>query len=150
MKRSFVVLLLLLTTLTSCMAPTPTAIAPTKPAATDPAITDSPAVSALISPADAKAALDAGTLDGRKVVLVDVRTAEEFAEKRIPGSVLLPVDDITGTTALSVAGKEDAVIVYCRSGRRSAIAAGSLIALGYKRVYDLGGIQDWPYDTISG
>jgi rhodanese-related sulfurtransferase len=46
--------------------------------------------------------------------------------------------------------KEAKIVVYCRSGRRSAEAAKVLKELGYKNVYDLGGINSWPYETISG
>lgn len=45
--------------------------------------------------------------------------------------------------------KEAVLIVYCRSGRRSKAAAEKLIDLGYENVYDMGGIIDWPYDTVS-
>jgi rhodanese-related sulfurtransferase len=40
--------------------------------------------------------------------------------------------------------------VYCRTGRRSAIAAETLTGMGYTQVFDLGGIQSWPYDTVKG
>lgn len=85
-----------------------------------------------------------------KVVLLDVRTAEEFAEMRIPNSQLLPYDEIIDRQSELPADKNTPIIVYCRTGRRSELAALSLLELGYTSVYDLGGIQDWPYETISG
>lgn len=85
-----------------------------------------------------------------KIVLLDVRTAEEYAEKRIPNSQLLPYDEIFNRESELPADKNTPIIVYCRTGRRSEIAAQSLLKLGFTAVYDLGGIQDWPYETISG
>ena len=103
---------------------------------------------ALIGP---KAARD--LLAGNKdAILIDVRTLEEFVAGRIAGSVLLPYDQITAASAAATIGpnKERTVIVYCRTGRRSEIAAATLAALGYRKVLDLGGIGSWPYGTISG
>ncbi|MHB1315170.1 MAG: rhodanese-like domain-containing protein [Christensenellales bacterium] len=85
------------------------------------------------------------------VLLVDVRTPEEYAEGHIPGSILLPSEEITkGNFASVLPDKEAVTIVYCRSGRRSAIAAAELAKAGYTNVYDLGGIIDWPYETVTG
>ncbi len=90
---------------------------------------------------EAKALLDKGG-----AVLLDVRTKEEFAEGRIPGALLLPYDEIDAeTAAAAIPSKSTEVIVYCRSGRRSAIAAKALMDLGYERVRDLGGINAWTY-----
>jgi rhodanese-related sulfurtransferase len=97
-----------------------------------------------------KAARDLLAKD-KNAILVDVRTLEEFVAGRIPASVLLPYDQIDATTAAKTIGPKDrAVIVYCRSGRRSQIAAAALKSLGYSRVYDLGSIGAWPYGTIQG
>lgn len=76
-------------------------------------------------------------------VLLDVRTPEEFAEGHIGGSVLLPYDEVEQKAAGMLPEKEKAIIVYCRSGRRSAIAADALRGLGYKDVKDFGGISRW-------
>lgn len=103
--------------------------------------------SALMSPAQAKAVMD----EGRPHVLLDVRTRDEHLDRRIPGSVLLPYTLITAESAARlIPAKDSLVIVYCRSGRRSAIAASSLRNLGYTQVFDLGGINAWPYPTESG
>jgi phage shock protein E len=83
------------------------------------------------------------------VVLLDVRTQEEYDEGHIEGAELLPYDAITAESAGLPADKDAALIIYCRSGRRSAIAAQTLSELGYTRVYDLGGIQDWPYEIVK-
>lgn len=100
----------------------------------------------IISPKDALKMME----QDEKAILLDVRTPEEYREKRIPGSVLVPDYDIRDKIAGVVPDKGTKIIVYCRSGRRSAAAVQTLNELGYKNVYDLGGIIDWPYDTTSG
>ncbi len=82
-----------------------------------------------------------------KAVLIDVRTPEEFRVVRIPGSVLIPDYEIKDKIATVVPDKDTTVIIYCRSGNRSRSAAKTLIDMGYTKVFDLGGIIDWPYDT---
>jgi rhodanese-related sulfurtransferase len=82
-------------------------------------------------------------------VLLDVRTAEEFMQTRIAGAILIPVQEIRNRAAAGLPDKNAVILVYCRSGNRSANAAMELIAMGYKNVYDFGGIADWPYDTIK-
>ena len=77
-------------------------------------------------------------------LILDVRTEEEFKEGHIPGAVLMPYDEIDHES-LSV-GKDKPILIYCRSGRRSAIAAQEFIDLGYSRIFDFGGIIDWPYE----
>ena len=84
---------------------------------------------------------------GDPVVLLDVRTAEEFAEGHIPGAVCLPVEAIGRTAPAELPDKSAEILVYCRSGSRSAKAARKLTGLGYTHVADFGGIQDWPYET---
>lgn len=89
-------------------------------------------------------------LDSKKdLILLDVRTKEEFAESHIPGSILLPYDEINSQSSKILPNKEKTILIYCRSGRRSAIAAESLVKLGYKNVFDMGGIIDWPYEVIK-
>ena len=75
-------------------------------------------------------------------VLLDVRTPEEFAEAYWR-SVLLPYDQVEQKAASLLPDKDKPIIVYCRSGRRSAIAAVTLRGLGYKDVKDFGGISRW-------
>ena len=76
-------------------------------------------------------------------ILLDVRTQEEYDEDHIPGAVLLPYDKIAEQAAVVLPDKEKEIIVYCRSGRRSAIAAETLVKLGYMQVADFGGISRW-------
>lgn len=86
-----------------------------------------------------------------EVVVLDVRTPEEYAERHIVNARLLTLDTIGEATAARVApNKEAPVLVYCRTGVRSAEAARKLEALGYREIYDFGGIMGWPYATIDG
>ncbi|MEZ4669234.1 MAG: rhodanese-like domain-containing protein [Anaerolineae bacterium] len=73
--------------------------------------------------------------------LIDVRTPEEFATGHIHGAVNIPVDEIA--SRLSEVPQGQPVVVYCRSGNRSAQAAQILAQNGYSSIYDLGGIIDW-------
>ncbi len=75
------------------------------------------------------------------VLLLDVRTIEEYADGHIPGSVLKPYDEIAASFAEADTSRP--IAVYCRSGRRSAIAVETLLAMGYTNVSDLGGITGW-------
>jgi Rhodanese-like domain. len=86
----------------------------------------------------------------KDVILVDVRTPEEHRQKRIPGSILLPDYELKSRAEEVLPDKDAKIVVYCRSGRRSAEAAKVLKEMGYKNVYDLGGIIDSPYETESG
>lgn len=97
-----------------------------------------------LTPEEAKARLD----EGEDIVLLDVRTQEEFDAGHIPGAVCLPHDTITEDHPLPY-DKEAEILVYCRSGRRSALAAEKLAELGYENVADFGGILDWPYGTTG-
>ena len=83
-------------------------------------------------------------------ILLDVRTEEEYKELRIPGSVLIPVAELPDR--LSELPKDPAkpIVIYCRSGNRSATAAGILVKAGFPVVYDMGGIIDWPFETEKG
>ncbi len=97
-----------------------------------------------ITPQEAKEKMDAG----EDYILLDVRTEEEFAEQRIEGAILIPDYEIANRAEEELTDKDATILVYCRSGRRSALAAKDLAAMGYTHVYDFGGIIDWPYETI--
>jgi rhodanese-related sulfurtransferase len=79
---------------------------------------------------------------GDDLILLDVRTPEEWAAGHIEGATLIPLDDL-GTRAASELPKDAAIIVYCRSGNRSAEAASYLVNAGYTNVSDMGGILGW-------
>ena len=94
-----------------------------------------------ISPEEAQKRLKSG----EDVILLDVRTPGEYAENHIPGSVLIPVDELEKCAETELPDKSKVLFVYCRSGNRSTAASNILTELGYKKVYNLGGIIDWPY-----
>ncbi|PKM70216.1 MAG: rhodanese-like domain-containing protein [Firmicutes bacterium HGW-Firmicutes-19] len=83
------------------------------------------------------------------VILLDVRTIGENKEIRIPGSLLIPLDTLKAQAASLLTDKDAKIIIYCRSGNRSKDAADILIGLGYRNIFDMGGIIDWPYETES-
>ena len=85
-------------------------------------------------------------MDSQDVIVLDVREQDEFAAGHISGAILLPVGTITKETAAAVIPKKDSVVlVYCRSGNRSKTASQVLADLGYRNVYEFGGIKTWPY-----
>jgi len=81
-------------------------------------------------------------------ILLDVRTTEEFEEQHIKGAILIPDYEIGSRAAAELPDKNALILIYCRSGRRSANVARELIKMGYTNVYDFGGIIDWQYDTV--
>ena len=72
----------------------------------------------------------------------------KWNEGYIDKSVLIPLDTVEKTAESIIEDKNKLVLVYCRSGRRSKEAAEILDRLGYKNVYDIGGILDWPFDLV--
>lgn len=88
--------------------------------------------------------------DTTEYILLDVRTPEEFSEQHIPGAILIVDSRISAEAEETLPNKDTPILVYCRSGRRSAGAAKQLVSMGYTQVYDFGGIIDWPYETVSG
>ena len=100
-----------------------------------------------INAEEAKARLDQ---EGDKIILVDVRTSAEYSEAHIEKAILLPVDTIGKNASSIIPDLEAVYFVYCRTGSRSAAASAQLVQMGYRNIYDLGGIRDWPYGTVSG
>ena len=87
---------------------------------------------------------------GEDLVVVDVRTQEEYDAGHIPGAVLVPNEEIGDPVPDQLREDLDQpLLLYCRSGRRSKEAAEKLAALGYTQVYEFGGIQDWPYEVVQ-
>ena len=82
-------------------------------------------------------------------VIIDARTEEEFAEGHIENAILIPEYEIAERAEKELPDKEQLILVYCRSGRRSKIASEELVKLGYTNVKEFGGIIDWPYDTVK-
>lgn len=82
-------------------------------------------------------------------IVLDVRTVQEFNEGRIKDAILIPDFEITKRAEKELTNKDKTIFVYCRSGKRSAKAAAELVKMGYKNVYDFGGILDWKYGTVK-
>ena len=97
-----------------------------------------------ISPVEAKKIMH----ENSDIVIVDVREEEEMAEGYIEGAVLIPLDTVESDIENKIQDKDKTILVYCRSGRRSAIACDIMDSLGYKNVYDFGGIIDWPFERV--
>ena len=81
-------------------------------------------------------------------IILDVRTDEEFRESHIAGAILIPNTEIAKQAVSELPDKNSMIFVYCRSGVRSASAAKTLVRQGYTQVYDIGGIINWPYETV--
>ena len=80
-------------------------------------------------------------------IILDVRTQEEYDQGHIPGAILIPNTEIEEKAEGVLTDKNQLILVYCRSGRRSKIAAEALAELGYTNIKEFGGIIDWPYEV---
>lgn len=82
-------------------------------------------------------------------IIIDARTDEEFNEGHIEGAILIPEYEIGERAENELPNKDQLILVYCRSGRRSKIAAQALADLGYTNVKEFGGIIDWQYEIVK-
>ena len=98
-----------------------------------------------ISGAEAKALMDSES----GYIIIDARTQEEYDQGHIPGAILIPEYEIADRAEKELPDKAQLILVYCRSGRRSKIAAEELVKLGYTNVKEFGGIIDWEYETTK-
>ena len=80
-------------------------------------------------------------------IILDVREQEEYNQGHIPGAILIPYTEIKAKAETVLTDKDQLILVYCRSGRRSKIAAEALVELGYTNIKEFGGIIDWPYEV---
>ena len=80
-------------------------------------------------------------------IILDVRTQEEYDEGHIPGATQISHEEIAEKAEGVLTDKEQLILVYCRSGRRSKIAVEALVELGYTNIKEFGGIIDWPYEV---
>ena len=80
-------------------------------------------------------------------IILDVRTQEEYDQGHIPGAILIPDNRIDADAEKVLTDKNQLILVYCRSGRRSKLAAERLVQLGYSNIKEFGGILDWPYEV---
>ena len=98
-----------------------------------------------ISGAEAKALMDSES----GYIIIDARTQEEYDQGHIPGAILVPEYEIADRAEKELLDKNQLILVYCRSGRRSKIAAGELVKLGYTNIKEFGGIIDWEYEIVK-
>ena len=96
-----------------------------------------------ITPEEAKKIMDSG----EEHIILDTREQDEFDEGHIPTAILIPYTEIENKAEEMLPDKDKLILVYCRSGRRSKIAAEALSKLGYTKVKEFGGIIDWPYEV---
>ena len=82
-------------------------------------------------------------------IIVDVRRADEYAQGHIPGAILIPNESITDTPPEELPDKDQTILVYCRTGRRSKEASRKLADMGYVNVYEFGGINDWTGEIVT-
>ena len=98
-----------------------------------------------ISGAEAKALMDSES----GYIIIDAREQDEYDEGHVPGAILIPYGEIADRAENELPDKDQLILVYCRSGRRSKIAAEELVKLGYTNVKEFGGIIDWEYETTK-
>ena len=98
-----------------------------------------------INGAEAKALMDRES----GYIIIDARTQSEYDEGHIPGAILIPEYEIAQRAENELPDKNQLILVYCRSGRRSKIAAEELVKLGYTNVKEFGGIIDWEYEIVK-
>ena len=80
-------------------------------------------------------------------IILDVRTQEEYDQGHIPGAIQISHEEIAEKAEDVLTDKDQLILVYCRSGRRSKMAAEILVDLGYTNIKEFGGILDWPYEV---
>ena len=80
-------------------------------------------------------------------IILDVREQDEYDAGHIPGAIVIPHEEIAEKAEEVLTDKDQLILVYCRSGRRSKIAAEALVELGYTNIKEFGGIIDWPYEV---
>ena len=80
-------------------------------------------------------------------IILDVRTQEEYDQGHIPGAIVISHEEIEEKAEDVLTDKDQLILVYCRSGRRSKLAAEALVELGYTNIKEFGGIIDWPYEV---
>ncbi|HCC07879.1 MAG TPA: rhodanese-like domain-containing protein [Clostridiales bacterium] len=89
--------------------------------------------------------------DNKDIILLDVRTVEEYKEVHIPNSILVTLNEIDEEImSQKVPDKQSIIYTYCRSGIRSKMAYEILYKMGYENVYNIGGINTWSYETQRG
>lgn len=141
MKKSIIAVFLLvfLFSLTSCKEGTD------EPMSENNNIQEEQITYQIISQREAKDIIDSDT----DYIILDVRTQDEYEAGHIPDAICIDHSEISVKAEKILPEKDKLILVYCRSGRRSKIAAQSLVDLGYTNVKEFGGIIDWKYETVT-
>ncbi len=138
--------LILVVAISGCTAkPSEKTEAKTNGAAESGASEEAAAIAERINAETAKKMMEAGG-----VTIVDVRSAAEYADGHVPGAILAPLNELPANAETILPNKDATLLIYCRSGNRSAQAVNVLRQLGYTRLYDFGGIMSWPYEIEKG
>ena len=85
-----------------------------------------------------------------KYIILDVRTAEEYSEKHIPGAINIANESIGTEDIPELPDKDQLILVYCCSGNRSKQASEKLVKLGYTNIVEIGGFNCWSGETVTG
>ena len=83
-------------------------------------------------------------------IILEVRAAQEYGEKHIAGAINSANESIGTEDISELPDKDQLILVYCRSGNRSKQASEKLVKLGYTNIIEIGGINSWPGETVSG
>ena len=83
-------------------------------------------------------------------VVVDVRRQDEYDAGHIPGAILIPNESIDCDSPELLPDYDQVILIYCRSGNRSKQAAQKLASMGYKNIYEFGGINTWTGEIVTG
>ena len=83
-------------------------------------------------------------------IILDVRRPDEYAAGHIPNAINVPNESIGTDEIPELPNKDQLIMVYCRSGRRSKEASEKLVKLGYTNIVEFGGILDWKGETVTG
>jgi phage shock protein E len=121
---------------------------PALPALADAPATSSTVTNAAVAPAASFRTIDAAALQVRNgqagLVVLDVRTAAEYAEGHVPGAINVPYDEVEARLGELDAMRGSEVVVYCRTGRRAGLALDVLARSGFERLRHLeGDIEGW-------
>ena len=87
-------------------------------------------------------------MDTQDVVIVDVRTQEEYNEGYIENAILIPNESISGAPS-ELPDKDAVILIYCRSGNRSKSASNLLVKQGFTHIFDFGGLNTWKYGIVK-
>jgi phage shock protein E len=90
------------------------------------------------------------TESGKNVLLIDVRTPEEYRNIRINNSISVPLSNLKLNIEKVAPNRDTEIIIYCQSGARASTACNELVKMGYTNISNMGGIMSWPFETVRG